>query len=253
MTALGRRSARRRLRRRSPALCCPRSARRHAATSAVGGLPLARAGTKRRVPNSHATFVGSSQEPVSAHGPGIPRLSEHGHRALALTLPGPTYDGSASTSPGMEEAVAHVVSEVERLDLRDVVLVGHSWAGNPITGAAHRLVDRVSRVVYYSAVVPDRGVAMADENEEVGATRAAISQSPDGEPCHSAGGCRRAVRARRRYVRTNDRSAQRGVGRARPAAARRSAAGSGPPGQRSATDLAGRDRSTLGDSQAHET
>lgn len=109
-------------------------------------------------------------------------LRAGGHEVVALTMPGQAYDGGAvSGQVGMADAVDHVVAEVERLDLRGVVLVGHSWGGYPVTGAAHRLADRVSRVVYYSAVVPERGVAMVDENEQVGAMmRGAMEQSPDG-------------------------------------------------------------------------
>lgn len=96
-------------------------------------------------------------------------------------MPGQAYDASPATDVGMQDAVAHVVAEIERLDLREVVLVGHGWGGYPITGAAHRLAGRVSQVVYVSAVVPQRGVAMADENEQVGAAmRGAIQASPDG-------------------------------------------------------------------------
>lgn len=108
------------------------------------------------------------------------RLRAADHRAVALTMPGQAYDGDRATGVGIQDAVAYVVGEVERLDLRDVVLVGHSWGGYPVTGAAHQLKDRVVRVVYCSAVVPQRGVAMADENEQVGAAmRAAIEQTPD--------------------------------------------------------------------------
>ena len=38
----------------------------------------------------------------------------------------------------------------------DVVLVSHSWGGYPATGAAHRLADRVAKVIYFSAVVPEQ-------------------------------------------------------------------------------------------------
>lgn len=105
-------------------------------------------------------------------------LQQGGHDVVALTLPGQSYGGAPATQVGLEDAVAHVVAEVERRDLHEVVLVGHSWGGYPITGAAHRIADRLARVVYLSAVVPQRGVAMADEDEQVGAfMRAAIEAS----------------------------------------------------------------------------
>lgn len=94
-------------------------------------------------------------------------LTERGYPTLALTLPGLSYDG-ARPGLGLADAMDQVVSEVERHDLHDVVLVCHSWGGYPATGAAHRLAGRVAKVIYFSAVVPERGLSMVDENEQYG-------------------------------------------------------------------------------------
>jgi pimeloyl-ACP methyl ester carboxylesterase len=108
------------------------------------------------------------------------RLREAGHAAVTITLPG-LADGDERAGLRLSDAVGHVVAEVERRDLRDVVLVGQSWGGYVITGAAHDLAGRLAKVVYYNAVVPARGTAMVDENAEYAAlTRAAIAASPDG-------------------------------------------------------------------------
>jgi pimeloyl-ACP methyl ester carboxylesterase len=107
------------------------------------------------------------------------QLAGRGYPVLALTLPGLSYDGSPA-GLGLADAINHVVTEVERRDLTDVVLVGHSWGGYPVTGAAHRLASRVAKVIYFSAVVPEQGKSMADENEQYGEiTRQAIAASPD--------------------------------------------------------------------------
>jgi pimeloyl-ACP methyl ester carboxylesterase len=106
-------------------------------------------------------------------------LAGRGYQVLALTLPGLSYDGSPA-GLGLADAIDHVVSEVERRDLADVVLVGHSWGGYPVTGAAHRLASRVAKVIYFSAVVPEQGKSMADENEQYGEIiRQTIATSPD--------------------------------------------------------------------------
>ena len=91
------------------------------------------------------------------------RLRVAGHRAICLTLPG-LGDGDDPTGLGLKDAVDHVVSEVERRGLTGVTLVGHSWGGYPLAGAAHRLPGRVSKVVYYAAQVPVRGRSMVDDN-----------------------------------------------------------------------------------------
>ena len=107
-------------------------------------------------------------------------LREAGYGVVTLTLPGLSY-GSSPIGLRLADAVAHVVTEVETQDLQDIVLVSHSWGGYPATGAAHRLKYRISKIIYYNAVVPARGQAMIDENEQKGeATRELMAATPDG-------------------------------------------------------------------------
>jgi pimeloyl-ACP methyl ester carboxylesterase len=108
------------------------------------------------------------------------RLREADCVAVTITLPG-LADGDERAGLRLADAVDHVVAEVTRRDLSEVVLVGQSWGGYVITGAAHGLAGRLAKVIYYNAVVPARGTAMVDENAEYAAmTRAAIEASPDG-------------------------------------------------------------------------
>ena len=55
-----------------------------------------------------------------------------------------------------------VVGTLEFEDLRDVVLVGHSYGGIVITVAAERVPDRVSHLVHLDAEVPEDGQAEID-------------------------------------------------------------------------------------------
>jgi pimeloyl-ACP methyl ester carboxylesterase len=106
-------------------------------------------------------------------------LREDGHDVVALTLPGLSY-GSDPAGLRLADAVEFVVREVAARDLRDVVLVSHSWGGYPATGAAHRLAGRIRKVVYYNAVVPEPGVGMSEENEVYGkAIRDSIAATAD--------------------------------------------------------------------------
>jgi pimeloyl-ACP methyl ester carboxylesterase len=108
------------------------------------------------------------------------RLRAAGHDAVTVTLPG-LADGDVQTGLHLADTVDRVVDEIERRDLRDVVLVGHSWGGYPITGAAHRITDRLAKVIYFNAFVPARGVPFVDENQDYAAIlRAAIDAAPDG-------------------------------------------------------------------------
>ncbi|GAA3629788.1 hypothetical protein GCM10022223_54270 [Kineosporia mesophila] len=111
------------------------------------------------------------------------RLRAAGARAVTVTLPG-LGDGDDRTGLRLSDAIDHVVSTVTELTEpgRPVTLVGHSWGGYVVTGAAHRLGrDTVDRVVYYNAVVPEPGTAMVDENQAYAEMiRAAIDAAPDG-------------------------------------------------------------------------
>lgn len=85
----------------------------------------------------------------------VPGLRAAGHGAHPVTLSGL---GDKKGQPvGRQTHVADVVGEVERLDLRDVVLVGHSYSGIPVGQAAERIGDRLARVVFVDASVPADG------------------------------------------------------------------------------------------------
>jgi pimeloyl-ACP methyl ester carboxylesterase len=106
-------------------------------------------------------------------------LRERGFDAVTVTLPGLTY-GSRPDRPRLSDAVDALIGELVARDLSDVVLVAHSWGGYPATGAAHVQRNRIRAVVYYNAVVPARGVSMADENEAYGEQiRQAMAARPD--------------------------------------------------------------------------
>lgn len=99
---------------------------------------------------------GWAWRPVAEH------LRASGHRVATLPLPGLT-DGDDPTRYRLSDVVDFVVDYVERHDLHDVTLVGHSWAGYPIAGAAPRLAPRLRKLVYWSAFVPADGVPCLDE------------------------------------------------------------------------------------------
>jgi xylan 1,4-beta-xylosidase len=53
--------------------------------------------------------------------------------------------------------IEDVVNLIEWENLRDVVLVGHSYGGMVITGVADRVAERLKRVVYLDAFLPEDG------------------------------------------------------------------------------------------------
>ncbi|MDJ1132783.1 alpha/beta fold hydrolase [Streptomyces iconiensis] len=85
----------------------------------------------------------------------VPELRKAGHGVHPLTLSG--LADKQGTAAGQRTHVQDIVDEVERLDLREVVLVGHSYSGIPVGQAADRIGDRLARVVFVDANVPADG------------------------------------------------------------------------------------------------
>jgi pimeloyl-ACP methyl ester carboxylesterase len=91
------------------------------------------------------------------------RLQAAGHIVYAPTLTG-LGERSHLVSPdvGLEVHVTDVVNVLRYEDLRDVVLVGHSYGGMVITGVADRAGDRIGHLVYLDAARPQHGESLAD-------------------------------------------------------------------------------------------
>ncbi|MFJ6730164.1 alpha/beta fold hydrolase [Streptomyces sp. NPDC091281] len=87
-------------------------------------------------------------------------LEAAGETVSALTLSGVAE--RRAEPAGLETHVRDVVGAVEGRDLRDVVLVGHSYSGVPVGIAAGRIGDRLRRVVFVDANVPVAGEGFLD-------------------------------------------------------------------------------------------
>lgn len=81
-----------------------------------------------------------------------------GHELLTPTLTG-LGERTHLASPAVDLAthVQDVVGAIETEDLREVVLVGHSYGGMVVTGVVDRLPGRIGRLIYLDAFVPRDG------------------------------------------------------------------------------------------------
>src|SRR5262245_45554786 len=76
-------------------------------------------------------------------------LRERGHEVYPVTLTG--LGERAHLARPDTDLDVHIEDALNLLrfeDLRDVVLVGHSYAGQVITGVADRIPERVAHLVY---------------------------------------------------------------------------------------------------------
>jgi pimeloyl-ACP methyl ester carboxylesterase len=90
-------------------------------------------------------------------------LRSEGHEVYAPTLTGEgerahLLDDRVDLNRHIEDVVAVLHFE----DLRDVILVGHSYGGMVITGVADRAADRIGRLVFLDAANPVNGQSLVD-------------------------------------------------------------------------------------------
>ena len=86
-----------------------------------------------------------------------------GHEVFAPSLTGRGERAHlARPEIDLDTHVTDVVSLLEAEDLREVVLVGHSYGGMVVTGAADRARSRIARLVYLDAFVPEDGKCLLD-------------------------------------------------------------------------------------------
>jgi pimeloyl-ACP methyl ester carboxylesterase len=88
----------------------------------------------------------------------IPVLRGAGHDVYATTATG-MGDRFHLADPAinLDVYVTDVVNVLEYEDLHDVTLVGWSFGGMIITGVAEQVPERLARVVYLDALVPEHG------------------------------------------------------------------------------------------------
>jgi pimeloyl-ACP methyl ester carboxylesterase len=107
-----------------------------------------------------ATFV---LVPGACHGgwyyaPIIDRLRDEGHRVHSMTPTGVAERVHlAATGVNLDTHIEDLLSLMAAEQIEDAVLVGHSYGGMVITGAADRAPERVDALVYLDAFVPHDG------------------------------------------------------------------------------------------------
>ena len=121
-------------------------------------------------------------------------LRAAGDEAHPLTLTG-VADRAHLLGPGvdLDTHVEDIVRLAEIEDLRDIVLVGHSYGGLPVSAAALRIKDRIKAVVYVDSGPLPEGTAQMDllnDGESAGISGDAVAPrdwDPAADPVLLAG------------------------------------------------------------------
>ena len=97
-------------------------------------------------------------------------LTLRGHRVVRASLTGlGERVHLASPGIGLATHIDDVVNAILWDGLRDVILVGHSYGGMVVTGVADRIPERIRRVVYLDAFLPQSGETALDLVDSSGA------------------------------------------------------------------------------------
>ena len=93
----------------------------------------------------------------------IPFLEAAGQKVYAPTLTG-LAERISELSPtvGLDTHIQDIVGLLEEKDLRDVVLVGHSYGAMVITGVVDQAPERIAHLIYLDTFVPRDGESVAD-------------------------------------------------------------------------------------------
>jgi pimeloyl-ACP methyl ester carboxylesterase len=90
-------------------------------------------------------------------------LRAKGHEVYAPTLTGlGEREHLLSPAIDLNTHITDIVKLLRFEDLRNVILVGHSYGGMVITGVADRATDRVGHMVYLDAARPTNGQSLVD-------------------------------------------------------------------------------------------
>ncbi len=93
----------------------------------------------------------------------VPFLHAAGHSVFAPVLAGVGERASERTAEtNLSTHIADVTALFDDNGIQDAILLGHSYGGMVITGAADRLGSRVARLVYLDAPHPRGGEALID-------------------------------------------------------------------------------------------
>lgn len=110
-------------------------------------------------------------------------LRAKGHDVYPITLTG-LGERSHLARPeiDLDTHITDIVNLIVYEDLHDAVLVGHSYAGVPITGAAGRVPERIARLVYLDSGPIPSGMSYLDTNppEVKAQTEQRVAERGDG-------------------------------------------------------------------------
>lgn len=94
-------------------------------------------------------------------------LNSSDYRIFTPTLLGmESKNDPLAKNTGLTLHVEQISKLILENNLSDIVLVGHSYAGMVITGVAHKIPEKISKLIYLDAFLPDNNQSLFDLSEK---------------------------------------------------------------------------------------
>lgn len=151
------------------------ASRRTVLMASAGGVALATAASAVGAGMAHAQS-GPRKTFVLIHGswhggwcwrPVVNILEGNGHKVYAPSLAG-LADRSHLLAPtvNLDTHITDIVNLFKWEDIENACLVGHSYAGWPLSGAAEKLEGKITSIVFVDAFLPENGQRHVDLTSE---------------------------------------------------------------------------------------
>jgi pimeloyl-ACP methyl ester carboxylesterase len=99
-------------------------------------------------------------------------LIKQGHRVFCPSM-------SSVKEASLQQNIEEVSSVIKTHDLKNIILVGHSYGAMVITGVADSLFDRIAYMVYVDSVVPENDKSLYGLLADYGISYKAYNLTPD--------------------------------------------------------------------------
>ena len=115
------------------------------------------------------------------YDPVTEKLELLGKKCISLTLPGlETQPEVQARIINLDTHIQYVIDVLEKENVTNVILCGHSYAGLVITGVADKIPERIYALVYIDAFIPEDGDSWWNLTSEEYRHRVVIGAANDG-------------------------------------------------------------------------
>jgi pimeloyl-ACP methyl ester carboxylesterase len=99
-------------------------------------------------------------------------LTAQGHRVFCPSM-------QSVTTASLQENIQEVIAVIEKNQLTNIILIGHSYGGFVITGVADKVTTKIAKLIYVDSFVPKNGTSLYGMMKEFGFDYQQFGLTPD--------------------------------------------------------------------------